>query len=97
MTSAEKSLLNEVEKSISNTLKLLERNKNSNDEFIEKDHQLQAVLNDLRKVKYQLIKSELPDHNKRFLIYESFIMDWGVRHPLGRELLEIATRYTYIK
>lgn len=97
MNPAKKTLLNEVEIAISNTLKLVERNKNSMEDFLEKSHQLQAILNDLNKIKYQLIKNELPPEKNRFLIYESFIMDWGVRHQLGKELLDIATRYTYIK
>lgn len=95
MSKVEKYFLDDIENTIKEVTNLVKRNENTKGEFIEKKHELQAILNDLKKIKFEILTNSLPAKEERFLSYESFIMDWGVRHPLGRKLLDIATKYTY--
>ena len=86
----------EVEKAIEEVNSLIEERRKDTTNGVEKSHELQAVLNDLRKIKFQLITDSIPPKSSRFLSYESFITEtWGIRHPLGSKLLDIATKYTY--
>ena len=45
----------------------------------------------------QLLRNNIPKQEDRFVVYEYFILEWGIRHSFGQELLDVATRYTYMK
>lgn len=94
-TNARRFFLNEVEDAISQVNKLSEEVKAGQYTGIEQTHELQAVLNDLRKIKSEILTNSVPPKKNRFLSYEVFIIEnWGIRHPLGSKLLDIATKYT---
>lgn len=95
-TSARQYFLAEVEDAIAQVKKLLNDIKEKKYTGVEQAHELQAALNDLRKIKSEIITNTIPPKNNRFLSYEIFIIDrWGIRHPLGSKLLDIASKYTY--
>lgn len=95
-TSARKFFLAEVEEAIEQVSTLIEDVKQGQNTGVEQLHELQAAFNDLRKIKYEILTNTIPHKNNRFLSYEIFITEkWGIRHPLGSKLLDIASKYTY--
>lgn len=91
-----KYMLKEIDEAIKDTLKLvINKDEGINSTRIEKDYELQAIMNDLKKIQSQLLTNSLPERDMRFVSYEEFIVEnWGVRHTLGKKLLDIATKYT---
>lgn len=88
--------LNEINEIMKDTLKLIsDKEQGIHTSKVEKTYELQAVLNDLNKIKAQILTNTLPPREQRFVSYEEFIIeDWGIRHPLGSRLLDLATKYT---
>lgn len=97
MNIVQKTLLKDIDNCLKNTYKLIDRNKASDEVFLETDTQLQIILNDLKKMESQLLRNNIPKQEDRFVVYEYFILEWGIRHSFGQELLDVATRYTYMK
>lgn len=91
-----KTFIKEIDKAqekIQNLIK--DRKVNSSTKYIEEPYELQVILNDLHKMKSQVITNTIPVKENRFVQYEGFITErWGLRHELGKELLNISTIYT---
>lgn len=94
--SIKKYMLIEIDETITDTLKLIsDKETGNNTSRIEQAYELQAILNDLKKIQSQILTNSLPPKHLRFVSYEGFIVEnWGVRHTLGKKLLDIATKYT---
>lgn len=96
-TTIKKYMLNEIDEAIKETLNLLSEltDKETTVLRIEKTYELQAIMNDLKKIQSQILTNSLPPKKHRFVSYEIFIIEnWGIRHTLGKKLLDIATKYT---
>lgn len=88
--------LYEINEIIKETLQLIsDKEQGINTSQVEKTYELQAILNDLNKIKAQILTNTLPPKEQRFVSYEEFIIEeWGIRHTLGSRLLDLATKYT---
>lgn len=95
-SSIKKYTLNEINEMIKEILKLIsDKEKGIHTSEVEKTYELQAILNDLNKIKAQILTNTLPPKEQRFVSYEEFIIEnWGIRHTLGSRLLDLATKYT---
>ncbi len=91
---AQKYLLLDIDKASQELMDLESQINTSNQKTIEKKHEIQAIKNDLNKIKSQVLRNNLPDKDDRFVQYDIFITySWGIKHPLGRKLLDISTKY----
>ena len=91
-----KTFIKEIDKAQEKIKSLIQdRKSNVGGKHIEKTYELQVILNDLHKMKSQVITDTVPLKENRFVQYEVFITErWGLRHELGKELLNISTIYT---
>lgn len=82
-----------VEKLIIQTQQMLsERERNV--EGLGTKAELEVVLNDLRRMKAEVVKNTYPAQKRRFVIYDKFVAQkWDVRRDYSKELLDVSTMY----
>lgn len=87
--------LNDIEQAMKLTKELDLKIDEGKNEGPEQKHEIQIIMNDLKKIQAQVLTNSLPNKENRFVLYEHFITEkWGIRHPLGSKLLDISTKYT---
>ena len=57
-------------------------------------NELEIILNDLTRMKSEVLKKTYPNKKRRFVIYDKFVAQkWDVRKDYSRELLDVSTMY----
>lgn len=82
-----------VEKLIVKTQEMLIERENKIDGLGTKA-ELEVILNDLRRMKSEVIKKTYPAKKRRFVIYDRFVTQkWDVRRDYSKDLLDVSTMY----